>query len=413
MDRAQNVYYTSNDGEVTCISLANGTLRWTSNFQHIAEVRTSSPALSNDDSIVYVGSSNALFALETTQGVLKFMVPTTGSVYGSPAVDPTTGNVYFNDDTHFWCVNGVTGAVVFSVEMVDSVTTTPTLLGSTAFMLSNASSSLSAISKVDGSLTWAAFVPPGQFSDITAWAGPAPNAPKGLILFAADNVLYAYNAADGGQLFTVTAGAVANAQYPSSSPAITSAGVIYWGAQSGQFYAIDSQGNKHWSVQTSGAITGKPVVGLGAIYFVTVAGDLYAVSVAGDQIWMYGTRLPTMASIALASGLLLVGSTSNAITAVGEYIPPLPSHKGTNNALPPGVAVVIAFAICIAVGVIVVYAYKRWGDILFLQRGESLPRSGAKKALLPSSASKWSNTTTSSAVVGPGVPTSKGSYSTF
>ncbi len=40
-------------------------------LQHIAEVRTSSPALSNDDSIVYVGSSNALFALETTQGVLK------------------------------------------------------------------------------------------------------------------------------------------------------------------------------------------------------------------------------------------------------------------------------------------------------------------------------------------------------
>ncbi len=63
----------------------------------------------------------------------------------------------------------MTGGVIFSVPMFDSATTTPTLLAGAAFMLSNESSSLSALSKVDGSLLWAAFVPAGEFSDITAW----------------------------------------------------------------------------------------------------------------------------------------------------------------------------------------------------------------------------------------------------
>jgi hypothetical protein len=229
---------------------------------------------------VYVGCSSGLVALEATHGVLRWIAPTAGVVFDSPAVDEETGYVFFTSgDELLWCVRGDTGAMVFSVPFT-GYHSTPSLALGRAYAIANGTDALTAFDKHTGDVVWVSQVQVGtgmQYSGIST----VPAA--GLLVFAVDNMLAAYRAADGTLAFTAASGTVPDAG-PPASPAVGPGGVIFWGAADGNLRVLSSSGVRQWNYQSSGSIVAQPVVSSAAVFFVTDVGDVYSVSLSGSLL---------------------------------------------------------------------------------------------------------------------------------
>jgi outer membrane protein assembly factor BamB len=91
-----------------------------------------------------------------------------------------------------------------------------------------------------------------------------------------------------------------------SSPALSD-GTLYFGDNTGNFYAIDNGGEHKWTFSTDAKIHSSPVVKQGIAYFVSYDGNLYAVS-SGSEVWKAPVGGSTGSSPALSGDRLIVGS---------------------------------------------------------------------------------------------------------
>lgn len=103
---------------------AAGTLIW--RFQTGGFIDTSSPSLSADGSIVYIGSyDKQVWALYTATGAVAWNYTTQASIESSPAVGPT-GIIYFGSlDFNVYALNGTTGALLWSYPTSSYVYSSP------------------------------------------------------------------------------------------------------------------------------------------------------------------------------------------------------------------------------------------------------------------------------------------------
>jgi len=144
---------------------------------------------------------------------------------------------------------------------------------------------------------------------------------------SADHHLYAFNATQGGVVWTgLTGGAIR------SSPTVAN-GVAYVGSDDGKFYAFQSDcvaplGNctPTWTATTGGPITSSPAVknadGGETVYFGSSDGKLYAYtascdvcSQAGQFLWTGTTGGPITTRPAVANGVVYVGSEDGKLYA--------------------------------------------------------------------------------------------------
>ncbi|MCX7871759.1 MAG: PQQ-binding-like beta-propeller repeat protein [Verrucomicrobiae bacterium] len=103
-----------------------------------------------------------------------------------------------------------------------------------------------------------------------------------------------------------------------SSPAIGKDGTIYFGADNGIFYALNSEGKKKWEFVTSGLIVSTPAVASdGTIYIASIDKIVYAINPDGSEKWriMPGSGIVSSPAIA-PDGSIMIGSVFNKLFAI-------------------------------------------------------------------------------------------------
>ena len=102
------------------------------------------------------------------------------------------------------------------------------------------------------------------------------------------------------------------------SPAAVANGIVYFGSQNGQLYAVDAAtGNKRWEFPTGSWVESTPAIVNGIVYFGSNDGAMYAVDAeTGQMVWKFPTRYPVVSSPAVADGMVFFGSEDYSVYAL-------------------------------------------------------------------------------------------------
>lgn len=102
------------------------------------------------------------------------------------------------------------------------------------------------------------------------------------------------------------------------SPVIGADGTVYFGAQNGTFYAVDSNGNQKWTYATGYEIVSSPAIGAdGTVYATSKDGNLYAFNQNGSLKWMFVSGNMIEASPVIgADGSIYVGCTDGSLFSI-------------------------------------------------------------------------------------------------
>ena len=203
--------------------------------------------------IVYVGSLDGrLYAVrdDGASGAIlnaNFPIVTGGAIRGTPAIHPTSGDVYFGSDDGQ--VRARTG---------------------------------------QGVARWAVTLAPSA----AIVASPAVDASKDIVYVGSTNGrLYALSVINGDQLWVFTPDSVNPPDPIRGAIVVASDGAIIFGSDDGYLYALNPSGTLRWKFPASGsplgplgAIRSKPAIGAnGIIYFGANDGKLYAIDPAVNE----------------------------------------------------------------------------------------------------------------------------------
>jgi outer membrane protein assembly factor BamB len=112
----------------------------------------------------------------------------------------------------------------------------------------------------------------------------SPAVVAGVVYFGSDDGnVYAVNAANGMQLWSFT-----TENYVRSAPAVVD-GVVYVGSEDNNLYAINAAtGKQIWQFTSGGEVLSSPAVADGVVYFGSDDGNIYARDAAtGAKVWTY------------------------------------------------------------------------------------------------------------------------------
>ena len=231
----------------------------------------SSPALSEDQSIVYVGGvDNYVHAVSTADGTQLWEFEAGGfpddlddpDVDSSPAVSRRDGTVFVGSfDNRLHALDGDTGALKWSYATKDNIISSPAL---------SADASIVYVSSMDGAV-------------------------------------HAVDAASGRRVWAADLGSPIY-----SEPVVDGNGVLFAGADDGNFYALDAAtGAVKWAHAIGDKVRGEPAVVDGRIYVVALNVDPFLHCIGGPTPPPAGERggaaadtrelLPVVAATALAT----------------------------------------------------------------------------------------------------------------
>merc|ERR1712195_304685 len=267
----------------------------------------SSPALSSDGKVVYVGSGDHnLYAVHASTGSKIWSFATRGFVDSSPVLSSDGKVVYVgSDDPSLYAVNALTGSKIWSFATRGAVGSSPTLSSDGKVVyIGSYDNNLYAVNALTGSKIW-------SFSNGNqAESSPVLSSDGKVVYFGS----YAVHASTGSEMWTFADDEL------SSSPALSSDGkVLYVGSQGGDeygkgdLYALNAlTGSKIWSFATGGPVHSTPVLSSdGKVYVGSVDSSLYAVNTDSNGVLIPPTKLlrgsqavSSMANISIASKCL-------------------------------------------------------------------------------------------------------------
>ena len=95
-----------------------------------------------------------------------------------------------------------------------------------------------------------------------------------------------------------------------SSPALGADGTVYFGSRNRKLHAVESNGREKWSFKTGAWVDASPALGNdGTIYFGSWDTNFYALAPDGSRKWQFPTGGPIVSSAAIdARGRILFGS---------------------------------------------------------------------------------------------------------
>ncbi|MDO9265314.1 MAG: PQQ-binding-like beta-propeller repeat protein [Desulfosalsimonadaceae bacterium] len=272
---------------------ANGTLKWSFNT---GDYVFSSPAVSTDGRVVYVGSSNgSLYAINAT-GTIKWQFQTGDKIVSSPAIghDGIETVVYVgSQDRHVYAVAEDNGALKWQFETRAEVYGSPAIgADGTVYVGECKTGSAETYDfnffciNVDGSKRWAINGGTGFYSS------PAIGSDGKIYVGSWDGYLYALNDS-GTKNWSVRTSPPSDIN---SSPAVGANDVVYVGCKDGNFYAFQSEADQQdgnmqdWVFQAGDIIQSSPVIAAdGTIYFGSRDDHLYAINpgslTPADSAW--------------------------------------------------------------------------------------------------------------------------------
>jgi len=296
----------------------------------------SSPAVANG--MVYVGSTDAnLYAVDLESGALKWKFATDSAVTSSPAV--SGGTVYFGSyDGRFYAVDAATGKLQWKFQTEgekrysakhlhgmqpqgetmpdpwDFFLSSPAIWGGDVFFGSG-DGNVYALNASSGELKW-------KFHTGDVVHSSPAIADGTLFIGSWDGYMYALNASSGTEKWRFKTGDdpdIHNHVGIQSSPVVAN-GLIYFGCRDSNVYALDAAtGKQKWVYSTRGSwVNNSPAVFDGKLYFGwSVPGRLEAVDASsGKLLFSLDTKVPVFSSLAIAHGLIYVGTFDGKLTAI-------------------------------------------------------------------------------------------------
>lgn len=188
-----------------------------------------SPALSNDNSRVYIACYNAgMFGLNRQTGKIDWTTPLK-NVMSSPAVGLEDTVFIGSDDNCLHALHGATGALLWKYETNNDVESVPSTDANGVVYFGSNDGNLYALDGPTGTLLW-------QFeAGGYVWSAPGLSPDGTVYIGAADGSVYGLDSADGSVIWRYTAGGVVV-----SSPAIGPDGTLYIGAEDGLYAIADA-----------------------------------------------------------------------------------------------------------------------------------------------------------------------------
>merc|ERR1712195_457184 len=229
----------------------------------------SSPALSSDGKVVYVGSGDHnLYAVNASTGSKIWSFATGDGVNSSPTLSSDGKVVYIGSyDNNLYAVNALTGSKIWSFSTRGAVNSSPTLSSDGKVVyIGSYDNNLYAVNALTGSKIW-------SFSNGNqAESSPVLSSDGKVVYFGS----YAVHASTGSEMCTFADDDL------SSSPSLSSDGkVLYVGSQDeygkGDLYALNAlTGSKIWSFATGGPAHSTPVLSSdGKVYVGSTDSSLY------------------------------------------------------------------------------------------------------------------------------------------
>jgi outer membrane protein assembly factor BamB len=313
------VYVACDDSTLYAFDAATGELRW----QFTAEPFAAGPSVAGDLAYV-VGGSGTLYAVDTATGQERWRFDAF-PVSASPAVE-TGVLVVAADGGTLAGIDAETGAQRWRYQVTDGgATRAPALLDGVAYVGSE-TGDFTAIDVETGTLKWTVDTgenPTGTavVADGIAYIGSAAEDQTGS--------LAAYGAETGELLW--------RRDDPMHSPSVSN-GVGYSGSADGTVYAFNTaDGTELWRIQVGGVA--RPLAIAGDILYVPSDGDraIYAIDAAtGDILWNVAVDGGINDQMAVVDGRMYVPTTSGVIQAFGEGEPGIaPGPQAASPAASP------------------------------------------------------------------------------
>lgn len=294
----------------------DGIGQWAFNVQGFIQ---SSPALSADGAIIYVGvegrnGRGRVFAIsrDGTRAIWT-SAELPGPINSSPAVDAET--VYVGGgDGRLYAFNAATGAVRWQIREPSYITSSPALgaNGVIYFGTGLGAGKLRAVRAATGADVWT-FSPTGTTDSSAAIeSSPAIAADGTIYIGSNDHFIYAVRP-DGTERWRFQTGGVVYA-----SPAIGRDGTVYVASSDQRIYALSpADGTRKWDLFTNGDIQSSPIVGPDdTIYVVSSDRQIYAIRADGTERWRTEYGVTTASTPAIrGDGMVIFGGDDNRVRA--------------------------------------------------------------------------------------------------
>jgi outer membrane protein assembly factor BamB len=304
------IYVGSGDSTVYALDRSDGSEVWA--VETGGPVR-STPAVA--DGTVYVGSDDeTVYAIDAETGEPEWSFDTDGRVRGSPAVADGRIHVATGGGT-VYAIDSEGEEVWAFEEPEDRVDTAPALSGTDdgtdlRVYVGSEDGRVYAIDGISGNREWV-FGGEEQQRQITG----SPAAANGRVYVGGgiDQQVYALVADSGEVDWTFeTGGSVV------TSPAVVD-GRVYVASRSGAastLHALEG-GEERWTFEGDLELT-SPAVADGRIYVGSRAGTVYAVDSGGERVWSLAVDTPVQAAPVVAGERLYFGSDGGFVYALAE-----------------------------------------------------------------------------------------------
>ena len=308
----------------------------------------SSPALSSDQKVLFVGSGAKLWAIHAVDGTLKWNFTTGGTVFSSPVISTDEKTVFVGGTNKFYAIHAANGTKKWEAGTKQRIESSPAVSsdGETVFVGTNTQDvagaqglllgRLIAFHAANGTLKWL-FEGNGSMK-----SSPAISNDQQVVFIGGgkDGKLYAIHAANGTKKwqFDVRQDYWRDFKFDPrivgwptpevySSTAVSDGDkLVFFGTACrrtrGRLYALNAaDGSKKWSLETGGDVNSSPALSKdGKVVFVgSTDYKLYAIDVAnGTKKWDWDTTGQVSSSPTLSSDgkAVFIGSERDRLYAL-------------------------------------------------------------------------------------------------
>lgn len=297
------VFIGSQKGELTALSLENGSVYW--KFDTGNPIGESSPAFANG--VVYIGDLGGwLNALNASDGKKLWAFKTNGEIKSSPVVfgDRVLIGSY---DEQLYCLSARTGSVIWKVKTNGPVHSTPGIADGIAF-IAGCDELFRAIRIADGKEVFN--VSSG------AYTGASPALRDGMAFYGTfDNEVLSVNLAQKQIAWRYEHPARHFPFY--SSAAVTNDRVVL-GGRDKMVHGLSLAGKGLWTFATRARVESSPAIADGRVFVGSNDGRFYVLNLTnGAKLWEFDAGAPLSASPAIANGRVVIGTQDGRLYCFG------------------------------------------------------------------------------------------------
>jgi outer membrane protein assembly factor BamB len=272
---------------------ANGTNAWSfATALPAADYPTSSEwssAIDGNGNIWFAGGDGVAYSFNSAGVKMGSVSSKTQGFVSCPAIDENNMLYMGTADGYLYQINTVTDKVVWSTHLDPGVAidTAPNVGTDGTIYVTDINGNLFAVNPSTGSVNWTLnfSLPPVSLNP--PLSSPAI-APDGTLYVGTDGYFYAVYTT-GSKKGTIKWSYFMNPNgyfQAMGSPALDSAGNIYFGCNDGNLYSLSPAGKLNWTFAEGGAVEATPAIAPdGTIYTSSVNGLLYALYPASNAKW--------------------------------------------------------------------------------------------------------------------------------